>query len=660
MTPVARFHDFALLGMLASGYAAVAGSGFLDPLAAWAGGLILAARLAQLLFVRAWTPPASWVNLAAAGYALFFLLDWQYLSRDFLQATVHLLFFVAGVRLLTARTMRDARSVQLIALLEIVAAAVLSGSTTFFAALAAFLVFAIATFASGEIRRSAETAGVRAMPAAPGASWRLAGLTVAIAGGVLLLGGLMFFALPRTARAAFQHLVPDSWKVAGFANEVTLGRLTDFQRLDTPVLHVRVFSGDGRLPSLKWRGAALTRFDGRRWFAPPEPSETLRQEQGLFRLADNAQRWRAGRRLSYEVVPRALRGDTLFLAGTAEFVAVEAPSLERTATGTLRAPGLGGPRYSVYAFLEESATPPAAAASLSPVERAAHLALPPLDARIPALARDWGSPESIERRFRAEFRYTLQRSGDGGSDPLAHFLFEERAGHCEYFASAMAVLLRANGIPARVVTGFQAGAFNPISGWQVIRAADAHSWVEAWIDGRGWVTYDPTPADPSAPRDGLRQRLALWADALDTFWQEWVLNYNLERQLSLAARAEQKRFSWSLHWVRRLGDELLAIAPVLVGGMALLYLLSRLEWRRLRRRGASPTEAGELYRQLLTRLRHKGFEKPAWITPAEWVEQLPAADWKPHVERFTRLYNECRFGGSAAAAAEMRDLLRHL
>ena len=95
------------------------------------------------------------------------------------------------------------------------------------------------------------------------------------------------------------------------------------------------------------------------------------------------------------------------------------------------------------------------------------------------------------------------------ADPLAYFLFERKKGHCEYFASSMAVMLRTLGIPSRVVTGFQSGVYNPMTGWQVIRASDAHSWVEAWIDGRGWTTFDPTPFDHrvfGAQHGGLNSR----------------------------------------------------------------------------------------------------------------------------------------------------------
>ena len=103
------------------------------------------------------------------------------------------------------------------------------------------------------------------------------------------------------------------------------------------------------------------------------------------------------------------------------------------------------------------------------------------------------SASRIQERLHREFVYSLDAGNLAVRDPLANFLFVTKRGYCEYFASAMAVMLRTQGIPSRVVTGFQSGYFNDVSGSWVMRASDAHAWVEAWIEGRGWVTFDPTP-----------------------------------------------------------------------------------------------------------------------------------------------------------------------
>ena len=115
----------------------------------------------------------------------------------------------------------------------------------------------------------------------------------------------------------------------------------------------------------------------------------------------------------------------------------------------------------------------------------------------------------MARFFLENFQYStwLQGAHRGQADqtPLAHFLLNDRAGHCEYFASAMAVMLREVWIPSRVATGFLGGTYNPLAGWYVVHASEAHSWVEAWIPGRGWTIFDPTPPD-------LEQRAPAGAD----------------------------------------------------------------------------------------------------------------------------------------------------
>src|ERR1019366_5904852 len=112
-----------------------------------------------------------------------------------------------------------------------------------------------------------------------------------------------------------------------------------------------------------------------------------------------------------------------------------------------------------------------------------------------------------ESYLRKNFSYTLELPKTDMRDPIANFLFRRKKGHCEYFASAMAVMLRTIGIPSRVTTGFAGGVYNPISGWYVVRASDAHSWVEAYLPRLGWTTFDPTPPDPNPPQLSLASRL---------------------------------------------------------------------------------------------------------------------------------------------------------
>jgi hypothetical protein len=317
--------------------------------------------------------------------------------------------------------------------------------------------------------------------------------------------------------------------------------------------------------------------------------------------------------------------------------------------------------------------------------------LPALDARIPALAREVTARASsnetraaeLERYLRTRFQYTTELPSAAAPDPLARFLFERRKGHCEYFASAMAVMLRTLGIPSRLVTGFQGGALNPITGWYVIRASDAHTWVEAWIEGRGWTAFDPTPAGRGPRESPLRSRILFYADAAEMFWQNWVIGYDFERQLTLAARMQSSGRVYGARWFDRLrlgwlgwqaaaaralrayGAAALA-ALLLAGALWLLAPEARRRWRarqrvrQAQRGGATASDATLLYTRMLGLLKRRGHSKPPWLTPGEFARALPPSEAAELVARFTTAYHDLRYGNRPGAAARMLALLARL
>src|SRR5579863_2941358 len=296
---VERFFQFSLLGLVASGYLAVAGSGYLDTptVVLTAGGLLLRGLLVCGFFRRDLSDRA--VTFATLGYMAFFALDYFLLSRDLLTATVHLVFFLAVVKILTAITNRDYLYTAVIAFLELLAAAILSTAFNFFLCLALFLLFAIAALTSNEIRRSMHTVHTTARSGVRHFHPRLAALSTFITVGILLLTAGLFFILPRTADAALSHLFSNRIHLAGFSNRVTLGEIGEIQASSRPVMHVRIFSRD--VPGgLKWRGGALTDFDGRRWSNPRPQRQPVPAEQGRIALVP-ANRRRLGRHVTFDV-----------------------------------------------------------------------------------------------------------------------------------------------------------------------------------------------------------------------------------------------------------------------------------------------------------------------------------------------------------------------
>ena len=688
---VERFFQFALWGLVVSGYLAVAGSGYLDtPTIILTGAGLVARALLISGWARFEISPRAVVVLTLV-YVGFFPLDYFYLSRAFIQSTVHLVFFLAVIQILTSRTNRDYFFMAAIAFLELLAAAILSSNSNFFFFLALYLLFAMATFTSSEIRRAMQKRTTVARSGLRRFHPRLAALTCMITLGILTLTAGLFFMLPRTADAALRRLVPRRFYLPGFSNQVTLGEIGEIKAISRPVMHVRFDRGP--VPgNLKWRGATLSDFNGRAWFEPSsDPRYIPAVAKGFFQLATDDQRRHLGRSVNYRVSLNGIDSDVLFFAGRPNSISMYLRQLTLTARddGSYR---LGhvppeGFFYDVWGWLGDEG---AAEDFLGPRERRQYLKLPRIDPRIADLATnavrgiddDTYRAIAIASYLRNSFAYTLELPDKEQADPLAYFLFTRKKGHCEYFASAMAVMLRTLGIPSRLVTGFQNGVFNPMTGLYVIRASDAHSWVEAWLPRRGWVTFDPTPPDPMPAANALFAKLALYADAVETFWQEWVVSYDLGHQATLADRMEQASWRISLHWLDRIFDAkenwtaarswfartgvwwLLGLACGVVGAWSAPKMWRawrvRMGVRRLRRGKGSVADATLLYRRMLKLLKRRGYEKPAWFTPHEFARSLPPSEMGTLVEQFTAAYNALRFGGRADAAPRMSALLEEL
>src|SRR5207248_2203085 len=192
---------------------------------------------------------------------------------------------------------------------------------------------------------------------------------------------------------------------------------------------------------------------------------------------------------------------------------------------------------------------------------ARYLQLPDnLDPRISRLAREmiikagahnqYDAARAIEKHLQNDYGYTLDLKA-GGFDPLADFLFNVREGHCEYFATAMAVMLRTQGIPSRVVNGFQTGDYNEAADVYTVTQRDAHSWVEVYFpEANSWVTFDPTPflGRPMTERTGIQGRLSKFAEAIEMLWIQYVVGYGNQEQRSLA-RAFGNRFFELRDWL---------------------------------------------------------------------------------------------------------------
>jgi hypothetical protein len=324
----------------------------------------------------------------------------------------------------------------------------------------------------------------------------------------------------------------------------------------------------------------------------------------------------------------------------------------------------------------------------------AYLKLPPLDTRISKLAEEitarassnYDKAVALEQYLSTHFGYTLELPRSLPQDPLANFLFVRKKGHCEYFASSMAVMLRSLGIPSRIVTGFRGGEFNDLTGQYVVRASDAHSWVEAYFPGAGWISFDPTPAGSVPARTGW-SRMQLYVDAAASFWREWIINYDASHQRTLgkdAATNSRHLFDEVLRWIAQRHRELLRSArrahrtftkfpgrwlgwgigftAVLLTLVNLRRLVNGLRAHSLRSHPErAPRESAALwYDRMVSRTARLGWRKSPSQTPLDFVAAIQEAVLQKKVARFTRAYESARFGKSVSDAQNLPGLFKDI
>jgi hypothetical protein len=254
------------------------------------------------------------------------------------------------------------------------------------------------------------------------------------------------------------------------------------------------------------------------------------------------------------------------------------------------------------------------------------------------------------------------------ADPLEDFLFEQKAGHCEYFASATAVLLRASGVPTRYVNGFLGGEWNEIGHYVAVRENRAHSWAEAYMGELGWMRVDATPPNRSLFRMG---RLRQIFDSIDFFWGRWVVGYDLGRQIELAKKLghrlgggaeEGDPRPWKIPW------------KTWVAGAAVAAALSALAWGRLARRkpgvpdqrarapGGGGPPVARLYEKALRYLARRGLPRRPSETPREYAARVAASgvEGSDLLERLTELYTGARFGRRPVDDEPLREIAARL
>jgi len=576
--------------------------------------------------------PSRWLVLGIAAVAMLAL--WvEYRTLFGRQPGILLLMLFSGVKLLETRTHRDAAVAAFLAYFLIITNFLYSQSVVT-AALMGAALFAI----------TATLVGFSAPQRAPRANVRTAGVLLAQAVPAALALFLLFPRVP----GPLWGLPQDAYAgITGLSETMSPGNLASLAQSDAIAFRAE-FDGAPPLHALRyWRGPVMWDFDGRTWSIGADYRADASLPQG----------GRATYR--YGVILEPHNRTWLFALETAASVPARA-RLSFDGQLLALAPVRSRMRYDLVSVI---APEPRLSEVRGALSRA--LRLPPgFNPRAVTLAHQWRAASASDAEVVARaveflkagrYAYTLEPPLLG-ADSVDEFLFDTKAGFCEHFASAFAVLMRAAGIPARVVTGYQGGELNTVDRIVTVRQTDAHAWTEVFLNGRGWTRVDPTAAAmPRRVEAGLaravpeteplplmmRARLE-WLrgvrfqwEALAHKWNVWVLGYNLDRQRDLMRSVGMPDADW-----RSLTAALFTILGVITMGL-LAWSLKRL---------ARPDPVQKAWRAFCRKLATRGVERAPHEGPRDYATRaaraLPAA--RRSILHIGALYVGLRYGAHAS------------
>lgn len=646
----------ALFGLMAYG----GGAGF-APFQASATAL-------ALLLALVWQPGARlsghmerlWLPLAMllVGRALYHVLLVQ---GDVVLPVVDLLLLLLAAEALRSLDARNDARLHALAFALLLASTAYRPGVVFGVAFTGYVATVTLALMVGHLRRESDAHGGVAIPV----SRRFLAATGSLSGLVLLTSAIVFLAFPRVSDGFSGRGPSAGAAMAGFSETVALGS-HGAQILPNPDILLRVEFPEGSPvdpAGLYFRGRSYDRFDGLRWTRsrslPPSAAP----------LGWYEERW-GGERILQRIYASPMEARVLFGAHPTLNVVPESrmqPALD--AAGDLVYWGSGPPAYTVLSL---AGRPPATALGSVPPggytpARSYYLQLPARLSPDVALLADsltadasgrYGQVQELLRWFHTEFGYTTELPRSARETSVEYFLFQRREGHCEYFATALTVMLRTLDIPSRVVNGFLGGVWNEVGGYLAVTGNQAHAWVEVWFPGYGWVPFDPTPAGYAGAPAGAGRMVAgrFFLDGLQHRWSKWILDYSGNRQSDLVERAtgifrssDEDSEGTGRTGTPPVGTWIL-VAIALAG---LVFLLSR------RRPGWSRLPPGSAaYVRLRRGYQKAGVEGAERMPPLALLEaaRKQGVAGLPWAERAVHLYLERRFAGTPPHPASEREL----
>jgi hypothetical protein len=645
----------AAVGIAAISLVESIGNGFIAPIIVVVAASLIVNTVAPL------TVPRTLWNLLAVVVFILFLADYLALSRTLMDASARFLTILVALKLFDLKTTRDYVLLFILVLFQILAAAASTVSPIFFVVLSLFIMCSIWAMIIFNMKRDFEEGNHqdRSMPRAVFGAPFFVG-TVALTASSILITLILFFVIPRMAVGLFESKTLNTVKVTGFSDRVDLGDIGPVKKDPTVVMRVEIPRGPAGLPMLYFRGSSLDHYDGRGWNKTLKKIAPAKKTSGgLFVFG----KWEKGL-IEQNILLEPLETDILFAVSRGVSVSGKFAKVMTDGSGSIYLPS---PPYSRTEYKAWSSVNGSPQFEESDPWRAdsPYLKTPSGKGRLEVLAlkiakdkpSDWERANAISEYLKKNYRYTLNPKNVADAAPLEDFLFYSMEGYCEHYATAMVILLRHLKIPSRIVTGFLQGQWNAYGNYFLVRQQDAHSWVEAYIHGRGWTSFDPTPSQ-GLTTPLKTSWLGLLVDSLRWRWARYIVNYTLYDQIRMARKIETRAgslqnalrdFLASLvtsgkSGFSRWGRWVLAI-PVIVF-LALIISKGVLGERKMSRKTPN------FYLEMLRILKKKGFERSAFETPMEFATRTG----NPEAKSLTDSFQEVRYGGRTLTEGDMVEV----
>ena len=598
-------------------------------------------------------------NVLSMFFIAYLILNVVLFGGEIFSVLIHFILFIQIIKLLDKKEARDYGQIMLISFFQILAGAAITTSISYGLFLLVFIFFsavAIILFNfNNEINETSKkptNANIKYFPflSSVGVIWII----------IILFSASIFLLIPRLKGNYLSGIFLRKELIrTGFSSEVELGRVGEIKMDSSPVMRVKFLNIDkDDLPNeIYWRGVALDYFDGKLWSQTKEFStkKFWKKHNGLIVVNEENNKNLA----KQEIIIQPIDTDVMFSANKP--VAFQNVPYNRitSVNDSYYHDGVfsKNTKYTAYADLFKPTPRMLNGIDYNVPESIRNLYASrfSISNRVRKLARELYNPlgtvyenvVNVRDYLREQMSYTRVLDNNENIAPLDHFLFENREGHCEYFASSMVVLLREMGIPSRLVTGFLSGEFNDLGEYFLVRESDAHAWVEVYFPEYGWISFDPTPSD-----DSYKIPVNFFISSFEYMryrWNRYIVDFDRKDQnrIFISLRNQIQVYKFELFKKDNLRDKrILFFIGVAVLLYFMVYRYKTLNFNSLYKRKRF-SEASDIYRRCIRLIKKEGYIKPDYLTATEFSDYiLKKGGYRfENFSKLTSIFNLIKYGG---------------